>query len=124
MTAAPWPRPADESDRQVALELYKGSVEEYRWQAVYNWSRTQWLLGFPAALLAAGTALGDKPAAALVFALGAVAAALGALAVGTMHAYYRTARDRMRQLEDDLGVDVRHRTNTTTTLGGRRRAAR
>ncbi len=107
----------------MALELYKAAVEEYRWQATYNWSRTQYLLAFNAAILAAASAVAQRPgrAAALIFALGAVAAVLAALAVRTQHDYYRAARDRMRRLEQDLGLADRHRTDSTATLGRRPR---
>ncbi|MEJ7741251.1 MAG: hypothetical protein WKF73_01150 [Nocardioidaceae bacterium] len=49
-------------------------MEEYRFQAQYNWSRTQYLLGFNVAILVAGTVVAARPGrgAALVFLLGAI----------------------------------------------------
>ncbi len=101
------------------------SVEEYRFQAQFNWSRTQYLLAFNAAILTAASAVASRPgrSAAFVFILGAVAAMLSALAVRTQHGYYRAARDRMRRVEEALGVPFEQRIDTTSTLGHRRRAA-
>ena len=106
-------------------DLYKISVEEYRFQAQFNWSRTQYLLAFNAAILTAAAAVASRPgrSAALVFVLGAVAALLSALAVRTQHDYYRAARDRMRRVEEALAVPPDQRIDTTTTLGGRKRVA-
>lgn len=36
-------------------DLYKSAMEEYRFQASFNWSRTQYLLGPNVAVLTAGT---------------------------------------------------------------------
>jgi hypothetical protein len=42
--------------------------------------------------------------------------------VRVQHGHYRAARDHMRRVEDDLGLDQRQRLDTTSTMGGRRRA--
>ncbi len=106
-------------------DLYKMAVEEYRFQAQYNWSRTQYLLAFNAAILTAAAAVASRPgrSAALVFILGSVAAGLSTLVVRTQHDYYRAARDRMRRIEDALAISADQRIDTTATLGKRRRAA-
>jgi hypothetical protein len=105
------------------VDLYKVAVEEYRFQAQYNWSRTQYMLALNVAILAAAVALGSRPGkgAALVFALGAVASAMAAVMVRTQHDYYRAARDRMRRVETELEVPEPHRIDTTSTLGKRKR---
>lgn len=103
-----------------ALELYKVAVEEYRFQAQFNWSRTQYLLAFSAAILAAGVGVaGQGRGAALVFALGAVSSLMSFQVTRVQHGYYRNARDHVRRLERrlDLGEDVR--LDTTATLGER-----
>jgi len=120
--AAPSPLPGPSSgapDRD--LELYKMAVEEYRFQATFNWSRTQYLLAFNAAILAAGSAVAARPgkSAALVFLLGAVAAGLSLVVTRTQHGYYAATRDRVRRLEDHLGLPQGQRMDTTSTLGGR-----
>ena len=105
------------------LDLYKMAVDEYRWQASHNWSRTQYLLAFNAAVLSAACAVASQGgrSASLVFALGAAASILTALAVQTQHDYYRAARDRMKRMEDRLAIAQDARVDTTATLGGRRR---
>lgn len=104
-------------------DVYRIAVEEYRFQAQHNWSRTQYLLGFNVAILAAGAAVAARPgpAAALVFLLGVVAAALSAVVVRTQHDYYRAARERVRRVENAVGVPSGQRLDTTATLGGRKR---
>lgn len=104
-------------------ELYKMAIDEMRFQVTHNWSRTQYLLGFNAAILAGGAAVAGRPgrSASLVFILGMAAAVLSAAAVRTEHGYYRAARDRMRKIEETV-VPPDRRVNTTTTLGGEPRA--
>src|SRR5687767_12786859 len=104
-------------------DLYKTAVDEYRFQATHNWSRTQYLLAFNLAILASASAVGSQPgrSAALVFAAGCVAAASSVFAVRTQHDYYRAARDRMRRIEEALHVPPDLRADTTSTLGGRSR---
>ncbi len=106
-------------------DLYKIAVEEYRFQAQYNWSRTQYMLVFNTAILAAASAVASRPgrSAALVFLLGAFAACVSVLIVRTQHDYYRAARDRMRRVEAAVGIPPDQRTDSTSTLGGRRRTA-
>jgi hypothetical protein len=104
------------------IELYKLAVEEYRFQAQFNWTRTQYLLAFNAAILAAGTAVAGKFGgyAVPVFALGAVACVLAGLVQRQQHTYYRAARSRMTRIEQQLHIE--QPVDTTATLGQRRRA--
>ena len=106
-------------------EVYKTSIEEYRFQATYNWSRTQYMLVFSTGILAAATVVAAHPGrgASLVFALGIFAALLSLLIVRTQHDYYRAARDRMRRLEAALDLPDDQRVDTTSTLGRRKRTA-
>jgi len=122
---ARWPHEPTNGGGLPPADLYKLAVDEYRFQAQFNWSRTQYLLAFNAAVLTAATAVASRSgsSAALVFVLGAVAALLSALAVRTQHDYYRAARDRMRRVEEAFGVPVDQRIDTTATLGDRRRTA-
>lgn len=101
--------------------IYKTAVEEYRFQAQYNWSRTQYFLAFNAAILTAGSAVASRPgkSAALVFLIGVVGSVLAALAVRTQHDYYRAARNRLQRIEDAHHIPLEHRIDTTTTMGGR-----
>lgn len=124
--AAAWlpsDRPSNGDGELPPADLYRVAVDEYRWQAQHNWSRTQYLLAFNAAILASATAVASRPghSAALIFALGAVAAVLSILAVRTQHDYYRAARDRMRRVEISLHVPADQRMDSTATLGGRKR---
>jgi len=106
-------------------EVYRTAVEEYRFQAQFNWSRTQYLLGFNVAILAAAIALASSDdvgvAAALVFVFGMVGAAASIVVVQTQHDYYRAARDHMRRVEQAYGVGEDERIDSTSTLGGRAR---
>ncbi len=52
-----------------------------------------------------------------------MASCVSVLVVRTQHDYYRAARDRMRRIEAAVGIPADHRTDTTSTLGGRRRTA-
>lgn len=104
-------------------DLYRIAVEEYRFQAKYNWSRTQYLLAFNAGILAVAVGLagqhGRLPAA--VFGLGTVAALLSLTVVRVQHGYYRAARDHMRRVEDRYNVPTDQRLDTTAKLGDRTR---
>lgn len=106
-------------------DLYRIAVEEYRFQAQHNWSRTQYLLGFNAVILAAAIALPDRAgrSAALVFVVGIFAAALSAAVVHQQHDYYRAARDHMRRMEDRYQIPPDERLDTTSSMGRRPRAA-
>lgn len=106
-------------------DVYKVAVEEYRFQAQYNWSRTQYMLVFNTGILAAATAVASRPGrgAVLIFLLGTVAACVSVLVVRTQHDYYRAARDRMRRVEAAVGIPADQRTDSTSTLGERRRTA-
>lgn len=115
----------DSNGRVPPEDVYKVAVDEYRWQAQFNWTRTQYTLVFNTAILAAGIAVASRGgrSAALVYGLGVVATLVSVLVVRTQHDYYRAARDRMRLIEEDLAIPPQHRTNTTSTLGHRRRTA-
>jgi hypothetical protein len=124
--ATPWPPPDEPSDTTTSrLELYRLAVEEYRFQAEYNWRRTQYLLAFNVAVAALGIALEPRSSvgAVTIFALGLVAALLTVLVVRVMHGYYRHARDRMTRLEGDLRVPESWKVDTTAALGHRPRRA-
>ena len=103
-------------------DTYRFAIDEYRFQAQYNWSRTQYLLAFNAAVLAAACGLFVPAgiASALVFALGAVAAVSSQFVLQTQHRYYRAARDRLRRVEIALAVPDDLRFDTTKGLGGTR----
>lgn len=112
----------DNGDGVPPADVYRIAVDEYRFQATFNWSRTQYLLGLNVAIFVAGTVVAAKPGhgAMLVFTVGAGAAALTVLVLRTQHGYYRAARDHLRAVEERFGVD--ERLDTTSTMGGRRRA--
>lgn len=105
------------------VEVYKAAIEEYRFQAQFNWSRTQYMLVFNTGILAAGAAVASRHgrSAALIFALGAVACVLSYFVMRTQHDYYRAARNRMRRIEAHVGIPEDQRTDTTATLGRRKR---
>ena len=104
-------------------DLYKTAIDEYRFQAQFNWSRTQYLLALNSAILAAATAVASRPGqgAALVFALGAVTAIMSGFIMRTQSDYYRAARNRLIRVEETLHIPDLARTDTTSTLGGRPR---
>ena len=107
-------------DEPPLSELYRVAVEEYRFQAQFNWSRVQYLLAFNAGILAAGVALASQSGrlAALVFGLGIVACGMTFMVHRVQHGYYRKARDRMRRIEGNLHLPNDVRVDTTSTLSG------
>ncbi|HEX8304967.1 MAG TPA: hypothetical protein VF612_08815 [Jatrophihabitans sp.] len=104
-------------------DVYKAAVEEYRFQAEFNWSRTQYMLVFNTAILAAASAIASRPghSAALVFVLGTVACVLSYFVMRTQHDYYRAARDHLRRVEESLGIPVDQRMDTTSTMRGQQK---
>jgi hypothetical protein len=124
MGASPMPR--NNSSGPVPPEdVYRVAVEEYRFQATYNWTRTQYLLSLNVAVLVAAAAVASQDegrGAGLIFLFGIAAAVLSSQVVRQQHDYYRAARDRMRRAEADLAVPASLRMDTTSTLGGRKRA--
>ena len=117
------PSTPDGGDGVPPADLYKVAVEEYRFQAQYNWSRTQYLLAFNAGILAVAVGLAGQQGrlAALTFGLGLVAAVLSMFVVTVQHGYYRAARDHLRRVEERLGVPRDEKLDTTARLGGRSR---
>jgi hypothetical protein len=115
--------PGDDGDGIPPVDVYKIAVDEYRFQAQFNWSRTQYLLAFNVGILAAATAVASRPgrSAALVFILGALTAVLSMMVVKVQHGYYRAARDHMRRIEEAVALPTAQRLDTTAKLGGRRR---
>lgn len=115
----------ENSDSGVsASDIYKSAIDEYRFQAQFNWSRTQYLLAFNVAILTAGTAVAaSQPGrtASLVFALGGFTSVMSSLAVRTQHDYYRAARDRLRRVETLCSIPFNEHVDTTSTLGRRKR---
>ncbi|WP_139980295.1 hypothetical protein [Nocardioides litoris] len=109
----------------MKLELYKLAVEEYRFQVLHNWSRTQYLLAFNVAVAGLGVLLSTRTSSGAipVFALGALAAILTALVTRVQHDYYRAARDRVRRIEETIELPLGWKTDTTATMGGRKRRA-
>jgi hypothetical protein len=101
---------SQEQRRGELFDLYKLSVEEYRFQVQLNWDRAKYLLGFNTAVIAAGTGLvklGGKTADELLvglFAVGLAAAALSTGAVYLQHIYYRSTRDRMLEIGQQLNI--------------------
>src|ERR1700730_15508311 len=66
---------SQEQRRSELFDLYKLSVEEYRFQVQLNWDRAKYLLGFNTAVIEAGTGLvkfGGKAADELLVGLFAV----------------------------------------------------
>jgi hypothetical protein len=116
----PWPVDPSGGEPLPPADAYKIAVDEYRFQAQFNWSRTQYLLGLNVVVLVAGTGVASRPGvgAALVFAFGALAAALSASVVHTQHGYYRATRAHLQRVEDSLGVPADLRLDTTSTMAG------
>lgn len=101
-----------EPSREELLDLYKVSVDEYRFQVNLNWDRSKYFLVFNTAVIAVGTGLvnvGHRLATPLlvgIFAVGLAAAALSAIAVTLQHNYYRSTRNRMLAIAAELEVEA------------------
>lgn len=112
----------DNPERRELLDLYKIAVDEYRFQAQFNWSRIQYWLAFNTAILAAGVALmASTRFSAAVFLIGALAAGLSIRAAHVAHGYYRVTRDRVRRFELALELDEPLRFDTTPGFADQRR---
>lgn len=123
---ARFPRGAgDDGDGVPPVEVYKAAIDEYRFQAQFNWTRTQYMIVFNAGILVAATAVASRSGhgAVLVFAFGVVTCALAVLVMRTQHDYYRAARDRMKRIEAAVGIPLDQRVDSTATMGKRRRTA-
>ncbi|MCL2542309.1 MAG: hypothetical protein FWE71_07620 [Nocardioidaceae bacterium] len=109
-----------DDDNLAPAEIYRAAIEEYRFQAQFNWNRVQYLLAFNAAILAAAVALAAHSGslAVLVFALGIVASVMTVLVHRIQHGYYQRTRDRVKRVEAKY-VPPDARTDTTPSLAGR-----
>src|SRR4051794_1292834 len=94
------PSNSQNGDGIPPADLYRIAVEEYRFQAQHNWSRTQYLLAFDAGILVVAVGLGSQPLllGVIAFGLGLIAAVLTMLVIRVQHGYYRAARDHMRRV--------------------------
>ena len=116
-------RPQGRPTREELLELYQSSIDEYRFQVQLNWSRSQYLLAFGVAVLAAGVGLikvGGSYGSVLtagVFFVGAVSAGLSIIVTYVQHGYYRSTRDRLRRFEELVNLPRDLRVDTTPTMG-------
>jgi len=112
--------------RRELLDLYRVAVDEYRFQATFNWSHAQYWMVFNSGILIAGTALltaaEHSTYPVVVFAVGAVASVLSMRAVQVAHSrYYRAARGRVKRFDDLLHLPADLRFDTTAGFTGRRR---
>jgi hypothetical protein len=112
--------------RPELLDLYKVAVDEYHFQATFNWSRAQYWMVFNSGILIAGTALLTVPGRSVypvvVFLVGAVASLLSMRAVQVAHSrYYRAARGRVKRFEELLSIPNDLQFDTTTGFTGRQR---
>lgn len=111
-------------DQETLFQLYRVAIEEYRFQITLNWQRSQYYFVLNAALIAAGGSLfgiqGDRgrPFAAVLFLMGLVAVVLAILVTRTQHLYYREARDKLKQLQQRLGLGELG-ISTTPSMGSR-----
>jgi hypothetical protein len=100
----------EKPDPEMLLQLYKISIDEYRFQVNLNWQRSQYYFVLNAALIAAGGSLlgiqGDRgrPFAAILFTVGLIAVILAVLVTRTQHTYYRSARENLKDFEQRLGL--------------------
>lgn len=93
-------------------KLYTTGVEEYRFQVLLNTQRFQWYVTLDVALITVGTGLlrlstsgRGELLTGLVFFVGAVLAAFTARATATQVNYQRAARDQVKKVAKELGVD-------------------
>jgi len=93
------------------IDLYKVAIEEYRFQVKLNNDRLLHLTVFNVAFLSAGAGLlkvGDSKLGdflvATIFVAGFCTSLIGALAVRTLHRYYRRTVYRRTVYEELLGL--------------------
>lgn len=100
------------------------AVEEYRFQVTLNWNRTQYYLAFNVGLLGVATGLlqlVDPPltwVAAGLYVAGAVCCVLSFIASRAQQQYYQNTRDRMKEIEETIGI-TSFGITTTGAMGGK-----
>lgn len=109
------PDPSDETLR----EQYSRAIAEYRFQVELNWRRSEYFFVLNVGVLIAAATMfaSDKVPSQLVavlFAVGALLAALSFLANDVQHGYYTSARDLKQALEEKLEL---HEVALKTTPG-------
>lgn len=113
-------------NQDTLFQLYRVAIEEYRFQVTLNWQRSQYYFVLNAALIAAGGSLfgiqGDRgrPFAAVLFFIGFFAVLLAMLVTRTQNSYYREAREKLKQLQQRLGLGE-FGISTTPSMGSRYR---
>jgi len=101
---------AEGGTRAELIELYKISIEEYRFQATLNWNRTQYYLGLNVGMIGIATGILELSSGGVgfltggLYLAGAVCSLLSLAAVRVQHDYYRTARNHKARLEAELGL--------------------
>lgn len=116
----------DERTREELLEHYKIAVEEYRFQVGLNWGRTQYLLVFNVAIVAAGAALVRlevrtvEVMAGTLFLVGCLCALASLFVTFRQHAYYQAARDQVVLVGALLGLGEQGRPPALGTTKGLR----
>jgi hypothetical protein len=100
--------PTTPPPREELLDLYKISVEEYRFQVKLNADRSRDYVVVNSAIIASGVALLGQAhlplLAGVVFTVGLVVAVLAIMGTNTQHGYYRDARNTQRQIANRIGI--------------------
>ena len=97
------------------MEQLRLHTEEVRAQVALNWDRAKTSVPLHVALLVGTGCLRDRlgPLSVALFLFTGVSAVLGAWMLGIGHGYYRAARDRRAQIEEELGLAIRFGTTKT-----------
>lgn len=96
--------------REQLGELYRLTMDEYRFQVSLNWQRTQYLLVLNVGILGVGTGLLGVDSShtatftGMIFSIGALLAMFSIRVIRIQHSYYRDTRATKIRLEDELEI--------------------
>jgi len=116
-------------DRAELMRLYDSAVAEYRFEVQLNWDRTKHFMLFNAAVIAAAAGLmkfgrpptlAEKVLETALLLLAAANSVVGIVSVHRGHGYYRAARDQVRKLAAELGVEQQSLVTTPGLKGTKR----
>jgi hypothetical protein len=111
------------TSRDELFDLYRISLDEYRFQVNLNWSRTQYLLALNVGILGAATGIlqiakgGIEYLTAGLYLAGIVCCLLALAGSRVQKKYYQSIRDHKARLERELDLKE-YSIRTTPGMGG------
>jgi hypothetical protein len=108
MQSADWEPGMETMDKSVLFDLYKISIDEYRFQVQYNWERNRFYLLLSSGVVSvAASILKVQGSGILLLPLFVIGVLVGWTGYSTLkkgHEYYRRTVWKMSQLASQLGI--------------------